>query len=226
MSILIKNQNDDTLINDRDDYLRLVEQGQLSNDGTVTEGGLYFYSVTVPLFGSNDPFILAVKSDFDRIVPLPPEDGNNSQTISFYSSSSGPKDYKYFSKFSFGSFTTETGQGIQVFKEDGSLSYDSRIPEAKHIDSLVIVTPSSNTVNFTQNITHNEASPAWYSVNTFPHNFSFFPDSPSFRVVILRSFQQISSTETEINATGIEQTKAPQQLQEPVDGVMFIVDSI
>jgi len=200
MSFEVFRNDGSVSLNDRENCLRLVQEGSVT--GTAfgqdfeTASTMYEYKITVPRPIDDNVFLLFIKSDFDKITRhRNVEFTQNEANVYFLSTANIVKEYKYFAPFSFGSFSTETDFGATIFDENGVLIYDTRVPECKIKDTFPVG-------DATQTVSHAAVGTAWYSLNLFPVDFSVVPSGqPSNNIIILKSFQQLSSTSLEINVS-------------------------
>lgn len=205
--------------------LRLWDSGEVF-PVSGPSNNLYDYDVDIVIPGADKPFLFCIKSDFDLIatrnnIYQNPSDFQGTQrTIRFVSSSGGPKSYRLYAEYDLQSYSTTTAYGIKLFTPDGSVAYDSRVPEAILTDVLDI--PAEND----SIITHVSSSPAWYALNMFPTNFIFIPfnDTTTLRV-FSRGFRQISSTQTETDYALIGLTSGSAAEFNTYSGKMPIVRS-
>lgn len=174
---------------------------KLSGSGSVsyfdkTNTDIYKYRVNITVPDASKPFLFCVKSDYDYLT-LGTSDYDPSLTgpqninFEFLSSISGPKDYRLYTTFDFEQYTASSDYGMKLFDSSGTISYDSRVPEAVLEDVLNV--GASDGI-----ITHSSVSTPFYAINLFPVSQGNVPVAGSTSsVFIRRGLVQRSSTETE-----------------------------
>jgi len=182
-------------LSDISQSMKLTDSGSVSSID-VSNTGIYEYDANVTVPDSSRPFLFCVKSDFDKLTLGPSNydptvSGPSNVDIKFFSSFSGPKEYRLYTTFDFESYSTTTNFGMKLFSPDGNISYDSRVPEAIFEDLLQITTSN-------ETITHSSISTPFYAINLFPVSQGLSPIGGGRSVFRRRGLQQISSTEREI----------------------------
>lgn len=196
MSIVVKRSDGTVSLNDRESFLRLAQEGDVSSVSTSnssSDGTVYNYEVQVPAPVANNAFLLFIKSDGDKISRTEKATFSSStMTFKFTSTADVNKKYIYFAPYSFDLYTTDTSFGAKVFDSAGTVMYDSRIQECIFRDSALIKGPGTTS-------SHIATPAAWYSVNTFPIGFSYESIAPTALELGYWSYQQISDTAVEVS---------------------------
>lgn len=196
MSILVNRADGTVSLNDRENFLRLAQEGDVSSISTSnssSDGTVYNYEISLPAPVANNAFLLFIKSDGDKISRIEkPDFSSSTMTFKFTSTSDVQKKYIYFAPYSFDSYTANTSFGAKVFNSSGTVMYDSRIEECIFRDSALIKGPGTTS-------SHVATTSAWYSINTFPIGFSYESIAPTALEGGYWSYQQISDTTVEVS---------------------------
>ena len=194
MSIKITRPDGTESLNEREPFLRLYDEGQITPTSTTQDldgATWYRYNVPIPSDIQGKTIIVFFKSDFDEFFC---EAENNEFTLT--SRINTLKSYKIYANYSFESYSVPTNYGAKILSPSGNVLYDSRVPEAVYLDHFITTEQGGP-------YSHNSVSEAWYSVSTFTP-FPTFACGPAvgsnlqFRTLIARAtLKQVSSTQVE-----------------------------
>jgi len=150
-------------LNEREPFLRLYEEGEISPTGTIQEydtgSTWYEYTINIPQDVQGKTFMVFFKSDYDGFFCT---SGNNTFTLT--SELNTTKKYKIYADYSFDSYNVSTDYGVKIFNSSGDVSYDSRVKEAVYLDHFVYA--FSYDSNEFEIFSHESVSETWYSVST------------------------------------------------------------
>ena len=196
----VKNSQGETTLLSEKSILRLTETGSVSPSDpefiAASAGEGYFYKPFVTLPDASDPFLFCVQSDYDKIAisqqNLNIVNQGGETGISFWSTSSGPKNYRLYTTFNFSNEISPTNYGINLFDGSGNKVYDSRAPEAIFVDLLNI--PSTNSAS----INHSTTNDCWYAISSFPMSFRITGQTNQLAQIFFRGVQQTSPSSTNV----------------------------
>lgn len=221
MSFELFRANGSVSLNDREDCLRLIDEGSVT--GTFFQRDLqddidmFEYKVTLQRPIDDTVFLFFLQSDFDKITRHRPVEFNANQIdLYFLSSKNITKNYKYFAPFSFDTFSTSTDFGAQIFDGSGNLIYDTRVPECKLKDTFIVGDSGTSS-------SHVSDSNAWYSLNLFPVDISVVP-SEFGSIFVLKSFEQQTSTSVKIDVAAFQAGPNPTTTATAPNVPMVLLD--
>lgn len=195
MAIQITRQDGTEALNDREPFLRLYQEGQVTPSGggveDVDDNFWNEYVIPIPPDIQGKTIFVFVKSDFEEFFCQ-----TDSDNFAFYTKQNLTKDYKIYANYSFENYTVSTGYGAKIFDPNGNVVYDSRVPEAVYLDHFVVTENGGPYY-------HTSVSEAWYSVSTYSARFHLqcgtsgsVPGGFISRFLI-QTLQQVSSTEVQ-----------------------------
>lgn len=177
MSFSVFNDSGVVQIDDRDSVMSLIEEGELTpepepdylsvNNDRNEYPHVYSFYFQGPTIPSDAPFLFAVKVPEGVIVapsspdPMTDDIPFGTNEVAFLSYNPGPFQYRYFAPYSSKIYQGNDKWGMIVYKENGEVAYDSRIPEAAFVKYL-------NMTDFEHVWTIDESRDAWIVLNTWP----------------------------------------------------------
>lgn len=168
------NDEGGSLLDDRSDFLALWFEGEATLEDNDLDHPMYSATIPLPSEVPEDVPILLCVQPGDRLVnggteAKDPPDDRTIVSVTMSSTVSTSLPYKVFVNYGWAAdnLTLTGNHGMQLFSADGSVVYDSRIPEGKLHDTVKMNIPVGTSTE-PDHKSHEYKEGAFYAVSMYP----------------------------------------------------------